>query len=199
MAYRVLADELMETLGAWDELIPGREKIRLIACGGTALTLLGYKESTKDVDFLLPDESEYGRLAGFLEEAGYDPVTQYGWKRPEENIIFDLYPGKKIYSTELLTSPLEKGGNRRLRAWRKIYLGVLNPLDLVISKMFRGTEADIEDSLALVEREKVDLKKLEGRYRETAKYDSGEGKALKNFDTLLARLKKGAKGRDENS
>ena len=48
MAYRVLADELMETLGAWDELIPGREKIRLIACGGTALTLLGYKESTKD-------------------------------------------------------------------------------------------------------------------------------------------------------
>ena len=59
MDYRVLADELTETLGAWDELIPGREKIRMIACGGTALTLLGYKESTKDVDFLLPDKGEY--------------------------------------------------------------------------------------------------------------------------------------------
>ena len=194
MDYRVLADELTETLGAWDELIPGRGKIRLIACGGTALTLLGYKESTKDVDFLLPDESEYERLVKFLEEASYDPVTQFGWKRPEENIIYDLYPGKKVYSTELLTSPLEEGGNRKVREWRKIYLGVLNPVDLIISKMFRGTEADIEDSLALLRREKVDLKKLEGRCRETAKYDTGESKALKNFDTLLSRLKKRAKG-----
>ena len=191
MAYRVLADELTETLHAWDELIPGREKIRLIACGGTALTLLGYKESTKDVDFLLPDESEYQRLVGFLKEAGYGPVTPYGWKRLGENIIFDLYPGKKVYSTELLTSPLEEGGNRKVREWQKIYLGVLNPLDLIISKMFRGTEADIGDSLALLEREKIDLEKLESRYRETAKYETGESKALKNFNTLLSRLKKG--------
>lgn len=193
MDYRVLADELTETLGAWDELIPGREKIRLIACGGTALTLLGYKESTKDVDFLLPNESEYQRLVKFLKEAGYDPVTPYGWKRSGENVIFDLYPGKKVYSTELLTSPLEEGGNRKVREWKKIYLGVLNPTDLIISKMFRGTEADIEDSLELLKREKVDLKKLERRYRETAQYETGESRVLKNFDLLLSRLKKKAK------
>ena len=116
-----------------------------------------------------------------------------GWKRPEENIIFDLYPGKKVYSTELLTSPLEEGGNRKVREWQKIYLGVLNPTDLIISKMFRGTEADIEDSLVLLKQEKVNLKKLERRYRETAQYDTGESKALKNFDRLLSRLKKDAK------
>lgn len=193
MDYRVLADELTETLGAWDELIPGREKIHLIACGGTALTLLGYKESTKDVDFLVPNEKEYHRLVTFLKGAGYHPLTQYGWRRPDENVIFDLYPGKRVYSTELLTSPLEKAGNRKIKEWQKIYLGVLNAMDLIISKMFRGTEADIEDSLEILRREKVDLKKLERRYRETAQYETGESKVLKNFDRFLSRLKREAK------
>ena len=190
MDYRVLADELTETLGAWDELIPGREKIRMIACGGTALTLLGYKESTKDVDFLLPDKGEYERLVKFLEGAGYEPVTSCGWKRSGENIIFDLYPGKRVYSTELLTSPLEEGGNRRVKEWKKIYLGVLNPVDLIISKLFRGTDADLQDSLELLKREKVDLKKLEKRYRETARYETGESRVLKNFALFLSRVKK---------
>jgi len=162
----------------------------LIACGGTALTLLGYKESTKDVDFLVPEEKEYKQLTQFLERAGYLPKTSYGWKRAGENIIFDLYPGKTVYQTELLTSPLDAGGNKQIRQWNKIYLGVLNPMDLIISKMFRGTQVDIEDSLVLLKNEKVDLKKLEKRYRETAQYDVSENKVLRNLKVLLDRLKK---------
>ena len=101
--YRIGFQELRDTLMAWDEVIPGRGKIHLIACGGTAVTLLGYKESTKDVDFLVPEEREYERLVVFLRQAGYAQVTGYGWKRPGEKIIFDFYPGKRVYSTELLT------------------------------------------------------------------------------------------------
>ena len=70
MEYRIKEDELTRTLQAWDGLIPGRGKIRLVACGGTALTLMGYKESTKDVDFLVPEPKEYERLVGFLAKAG---------------------------------------------------------------------------------------------------------------------------------
>lgn len=183
------ANDLMNTLEAWDKVIPGRGKIRLIACGGTALTLLGYKESTKGVDFLVPDETDYKRLVQFLKQAGYIQVTGFGWKRRDENIIFDLYAGNQIYSTELLTSPLSKGGNKKIREWNKIYLGVLNPVDLIISKIFRGSEVDIEDSLTLLKNEKVKLKALERRYKETAKYDTGEERVLRNFDVLLARLK----------
>jgi len=181
--------ELMNTLSAWDEVIPGRGIIHLIACGGTALTLLGYKESTKDVDFLVPNEEEYKRLAQFLKQTGYSPVTGYSWKRSDENIQFDLYLGKTIYQTELLTSPLEAGGNRQIKEWKKIYLGALNPTDLIISKMFRGTRVDIEDSLALLKNEKVDLKKLKERYEETAKYYFGEEKVLRNLEVLLSRVK----------
>ncbi len=188
--YRIPSNELIKTLSVWDELIPGRGKIHLIACGGTALTLLGYKESTKDVDFLVPDEKEHDRLIKFLKEAGYLQVTGYGWKRSDETIIFDLYAGKRVYTTELLTSPLEKRGNKKIREWEKIYLGVLNPIDLIISKMFRGTEVDVEDSLTLLKREKVNLKELDKRYKETAKYDTNEEKVLRHYERLLVRIKR---------
>ena len=125
-----------------------------------------------------------------MKRAGYQQCTGYGWKRPAEAIIFDLYPGKTVYQTELLTSPLTRQGNKKIREWNKIYLGTLNPADLVISKMFRGDEVDIQDSLILFKNEKIDLKKLEKRYRETAKYYFGEDKVLKNLEVLLARLRK---------
>ncbi len=190
MEYRFNADALMQTLNAWDEVLPGRGRIHLVACGGTALTLLGYKEATKDVDFLVPLEKDFKRLTQFLKEAGYKQITGYGWKRPDESIIFDLYPGKTVYQTELLTSPLTREGNRKIREWNKIYLGALNTVDLIISKMFRGDEVDIQDSLILFKNEKVDLKKLEKRYRETAKYYFGEDKVLRNLEVLLTRFKK---------
>ena len=97
MEYRFAAEDLFRILSAWDALISSRGKIHLIACGGTALALLGYKESTKDVDFLVPNEKEYQCLIRFLRQAGYQQTTGYGWKRPDENIIFDLYPGKTVY------------------------------------------------------------------------------------------------------
>lgn len=74
MEYRTTADEVMSTLALWDEWIPGRGKVHLIACGGTALTLLGYKESTKDVDLLVPVEKEYERLTHFLARGGYQRI-----------------------------------------------------------------------------------------------------------------------------
>ena len=187
MEYRIKTDELTRTLQAWDELLPGRGKIRLVACGGTALTLMGYKESTKDVDLLVPETEEYERLIDFLTKAEYRRVTQYGWKRDEEAIIFDLYLGKKVYVTELLTSPLEKGGSREWKAWKKIEVSILNPVDLIISKMFRGTETDIQDSLLLLFKEKIDLKELQARYQETAQHDIGEAKVLRNLEIFLKR------------
>jgi hypothetical protein len=192
MEYRMKAGELTRTLKTWDELIPGRGKIHLIACGGTALTLMGYKESTKDVDFLVPRTEEYRRLLDFLKKAGYRQVTQWGWKREMETIVFDLYLGKRIYTTELLTSPLSRQGHRKWNEWKKIYVGVLNPLDLIISKMFRGTEVDIQDSLALLAHEKIDLGKFKKRYQATAQYETGEAKVLRNMDILLKRWQKEA-------
>jgi len=105
--------------------------------------------------------------------------------RPGEAIVFDLFAGKQIFTTELLDSPLKKGGNKKIHEWNKIYLGVLNSIDLIISKMFRGDQVDREDCLTLAKNEDIDIKRLEKRYRETAQYEAQQEKVLKNLDLLL--------------
>src|SRR3989338_7126098 len=187
MQYRLTANELKQTLASWDALFPGRGKIRLVACGGTALSLLGYKESTKDVDFLVPNEKEYERLVKFLIRAGYERVTGEGWKRPGEAIKYDLYPGKRVFQTELIDSPLEGNGQKKIWEGKKIYLGVLNSVDLIITKLFRGAEQDVEDCRTLLDHEAVSLRALEERYRETARYEIAEKRVIKNLEYFLTK------------
>ncbi len=188
-SYRQGKNELISALEEWDKFIPGG-RIHLIACGGTALTLLGYKESTKDVDFMVPVEREYGRLIQFLIKAGYKEASGSGWKYPGQDIVYDLYKGKKVFTTELLDSPLKEGGNRKILELKKIYLGVLNPIDWIITKMFRGSGADREDCLALAGHEPVNLDELEKRFKETARYDMSEERVLKNLEFILEEFRK---------
>ena len=47
----------------------------------------------------------------------------------------------------------------------------------------------IQDSLILLKNEKIDLKKLEKHYRETAQYEVSEARVLRNLDRLLKRMK----------
>ena len=189
MEYRVTANELQQTLASWDVLFPGRGTIHLVACGGTALSLLGYKESTKDVDFLVPHEKEYERLVKFLTRAGYERVTGEGWKRPDEAIRYDVYLGKRVFQTELLNSPLDQKGHQPIWEGKKIHLSVLNAADLIITKLFRGTEQDVEDCITLRTHEAVNLQALEARYRETARYEISEGRVIKNLERFLAKVR----------
>ena len=195
--YRQGKSELISTLEKWDKLIPGRAKIHLIACGGTALTLLGFKESTKDVDFIVPVEKEYDLLIQFLKDAGYKQGSGSGWMYPGEKAIYDLYKGKRVFTTELLSSPLDKNGNKKVLELNKIYLGVLNSIDWIITKMFRGSPMDIEDCMALARHEVIDLKKLGARFKETAKYDVSEERVLKNLELILNDIKKIQRGKHD--
>ncbi len=190
MEYRQGKNQLISALEKWDKLLPGRGMIHLIACGGTALTLLGYKESTKDVDFMVPVETEYDRLIDFLEKAGYKQVSDSGWMYPDEKVIYDLYKGKRVFTTELLESPLVDDGNKMILQSKRIYLGVLNSIDWVITKMFRGSYGDVQDCMALAQHERIDLKKLEKRFRETASFDVSEERVLKNLELILSEFRK---------
>ncbi len=190
MEYRLTQKDLLETLGTWNGFL--NKKVHLIACGGTALTLLGIKASTKDVDLLVPVEQEYSYLIKILEQLGYRPVTGSGWQRPGEAFIFDLFKGRRIHTTELLGSPLEQNNHLLIKELSHIYLGVLNAYDLMISKLFRGTTVDIEDCLTLfrAKRNEIDLDVLKERYIGTAKYDVAEERLIKNWDYFEGVFKK---------
>ena len=156
MEYRLNKDRLLEILGDWNRFL--RRKNHLIACGGTAMTLLGVKPSTKDVDFMAPIEAEYHYLTKQLKALGYKQTTGSGWMRQGEDFRFDIFSGNRIHTTELLVSPLEQGRHVDFMEFSHLYIGILNDYDLIASKLMRGTRVDFEDCLNLVE---VHLRSLE--------------------------------------
>lgn len=189
MKYRIDKTELLTTISVWNGYL--RRKVHLVACGGTALTLVGVKESTKDVDFLVPNEAEYSYLLHVLQDLGYKNITGAGWVL-DRGFIFDLYPGKRIFTTELMESPLAEKNSMLMEEFSYAKLLVLNYYDLIISKIFRYTAADVDDCLALfrAKRKEIDTKKLKKRFFETASYDTAEEKNKRNFDHFLSLLQK---------
>ena len=189
MQYRIDKNTLLNILSIWDGHL--RKKVHLIACGGTVLTLLNIKESTKDVDFIVPEEHEYRYLIKILKDLGYENITGAGW-RAEKGFIFDLYPGKKIFMTELLESPLKKGNNSLFKEFAHIYVGILNYYDLIISKLFRYASVDADDCMRLfkAKNKEIDMEKLKARFYETSSYDISDERNKKNFAFFLNLLKR---------
>ncbi|MFH2145205.1 MAG: DUF6036 family nucleotidyltransferase [Candidatus Omnitrophota bacterium] len=187
--YRINKKELLNEIGGWNSFL--KRKMYLIACGGTALTFLGLKESTKDIDFMVPRIDEYNYLIATIKKLGYKSVTGNGWKR-DGKYVFDLFRGNYIHTTELLESPLLKGNHTPFEEFSYIYIGILNFYDLIISKLFRGAEVDFEDCLILYEGKKnqIDINKLEARFKETASYDIASDRMVKNLEIFLEKIKK---------
>ncbi len=189
MEYRIDKQGLLDRIIAWDSFL--KRKVHLVACGGTALTLLGVKASTKDIDLMVPKLNEYDYLIDILKQLGYKPASGWGWARGD-GLIFDLFRGKSVHTTELLESPLDKENNIPIKEFDRIYLGVLNYYDIIISKLFRAAEVDVDDCVMLVKskRKHIDLKRLEQRFKETASFDVSEDAVNKNFGHFLKILKK---------
>jgi hypothetical protein len=189
MKYRIDTQGLLDRISAWDGFL--KRKVHLIACGGTALTLLGVKPSTKDIDLIVPQSSEYTYLISILRQLGYTSLSGWGWARGD-GFIFDLFNGNSIHTTELLESPLEKGNHILVKEFDRIYLGVLNYYDIIISKLFRATAIDMDDCLVLARNKKkdIDFERLRKRFKETASFDVSEDKVNKNFEHFLKSIKK---------
>ncbi len=189
MEKRITKNELLEILEGWNRFL--KRRVHMIACGGTAMTLLGVKESTKDVDFMIPDTKEHQYLTKKLEELDYKQVTGSGWQREGEPFRFDLFFGNSIHTTTLLESPLEKGRNILLIEYSRLYIGILNEYDLIVSKLMRGTGADYEDCLALAEAriEKIDIDRLVEHFNEMIAYDISQERLKPNIGYFIERLR----------
>lgn len=185
MEYRLDKQKLLDVLALWNRFL--KRKVHLIACGGTAMTLLDVKPSTKDVDFMVPNLAEYNYLIKVLKSLDYAPDTTYGWLRKGDIFRFDLFPGKRIHTTELLESPLEPENHSLLMEYSRLYIGILNEYDLIASKLMRGTGVDFEDCQMLVKarREKIDIERLVGHYRELVSYDISVDRVGVHMDRFI--------------
>lgn len=123
-------------------------KVTLIAVGGTALTLLGTKASTRDVDFTLLDD-EYDEFQRALKN------TPHGF------VVHCFHDGM-IFSQSLPDDYLDKSKHVKTKM-KNIDLRTLSPLDIVVTKIGRLDDRDMEDIDACIRKFRLTRSKIAER------------------------------------
>ncbi|MEK6961341.1 MAG: DUF6036 family nucleotidyltransferase [Nanoarchaeota archaeon] len=173
--------ELLRSISKYIE-----KKVRMYALGGTALTILGIKKSTLDIDINIDSEKEYTYICDVFERIGFERKGTYRWFT-QEGLVFDLFFGSNILGTELLPDCLEKA--RLIDSFGKIELYTLSLYDVIISKLARGDSRDFEDIKAIFDSEKIELKVLVKRYQETMETSTVSDCQQKLLDLIEIKFK----------
>lgn len=142
-------------------------EITLIAVGGTALTLLGIKESTKDIDFDLPESSDCKIIEGILKDLNFEKKG-FSWFATTNIGItrIDLFKGGYIFNIQLLDDYINK--TRIITKIGNITLKTISLQDIIITKIGRGDERDFDDIKQIYEKERIDNDELIERYFKAA-------------------------------
>ena len=125
--------------------------IALVAVGGTALTLLGVKPSTRDVDFTAP-----------AQDAALFDAAQ---RRIPHGFRIDLWTEGAVFSQFLPADYLARSSAVRTRL-RRIDLRALHPVDIVVTKIGRLDERDKQDIAACVQRFRLTRQEVRARARQ---------------------------------
>ena len=147
MGERVAKNELLGFLEAFNSEL--NRKILLIAVGGTAMTLLGIKPSTKDVDFNIPSKEDFDEFKRV--EAKISP-----------GVRIDSYSSNMVFSEILPEDYVELATNYELKL-DKISLRILNPLDIICSKISRFNEPDRQDIRDCIRNFKITKEQIKNR------------------------------------
>lgn len=158
----------------WLREIDGKlgRPITLIAVGGTAMTLLNLKESTKDIDFCIKSEDS-GRFKKLVKGAKFK---------------VDIFTDGFIFSEQLPDDYVDISTKYKEVDFNNITLKMLNPLDIIITKAARYNERDEEDIATLVKTKQIDKNKLMKRFKDVLKtYAGSEENYEHNFKVILKR------------
>jgi|SRR3989338_9861216 len=150
-------------------------KITVVAVGGTAMTLLGLKPSTRDVDFCISSE----------DKQEFKKAIDKAFK---VDLFFDGY----IFSEQLPDDYAEK--SKEILRLKNITLKTLGPEDIVITKSARLNARDEEDIQAIAKY--VKKEELIERFNQViGTYAGKEEDYRMNFEVVLKRYF----GKDKNS
>jgi hypothetical protein len=127
-------------------------KITLVAVGGTAMTLLELKPSSIDIDFeIMPED------AGDFEKA--TGMFAHGIKK------IDVFSRGLIFSQQLPEDHWASAIPIKIR-FDKIRLKALHPLDIVVTKIGRLNDRDIQDIGACIGKFGLTKEEIENRAKE---------------------------------
>lgn len=125
--------------------------IIIVAVGGTAMTLLDLKPSTIDIDFTIP--SDY-----YQEFQNAIDSVSHGFK-------IDTWPDGMVFSQSLPEDYLNKSTDIKTKL-KNIRLKALHPVDIVVTKIGRLNNRDLQDIEACIQKYNISKKQIEHRARE---------------------------------
>ncbi|MCJ7816828.1 MAG: DUF6036 family nucleotidyltransferase [Candidatus Aenigmarchaeota archaeon] len=143
---RIEKTGLMGLLEAVDKEL--KRPVHVVAVGGTAMTLLGMKPSTIDIDFCLSQED----LKEFRKALKAVP---HGFR-------IDLFADGMIFSQKLPEDYLERSIAIKT-GLKKIRLSAMNPVDIIVTKAGRMDERDLEDIASCIEKFRITKEQIEER------------------------------------
>lgn len=122
-------------------------KITVVAVGGTAMTLLDLKPSTRDIDFTAP-EKDYDEFQRVLQNVPHG-FEVHGWR------------DGTVFSHTLPDDYLEK--SKPIANFKHIHLKALHPVDIVVTKIGRLNQRDLQDIKVCIEKSKLSKTQVEER------------------------------------
>lgn len=155
-------DDLVRLLRTVDEDLDRR--ITLVLIGGTALTFLGIKDSTRDIDINIPRRADLKELARVFTALGFQGGDDVRWIT-DQGFPIDVFVGDYIFAISLPEGYVER--SLRIGDFHNIDLYALNGIDLIITKLTRADERDYDDIRALFKWGSIDHRDLIERYIET--------------------------------
>jgi hypothetical protein len=149
-------NDLVEWLKEIDNRLD--ESIEIIAVGGTAMTLIGLKSSTRDVDFEIAAGNEYAFK-----------------KALDDRFKVDIFTDGYIFSVQLPEDFKDKASDVLILP--NLLVKTLSPEDIIITKTARLNARDEEDIAALSTH--IDKGALTKRFRQIRYSYAGN---LSDFD-----------------
>ena len=174
----------LDNLNTFLQLLADLDKeLELYAIGGTAMILKNIKETTKDIDFLITENQENIRklfnLAGLKEK---DPSKLCNiWYL--KNIRIDLFYDESLFGITLPNDWKDK--SEHLKDIGKVKLYILNWQDILITKIARNEQRDIDDTIDIIKAENISFEELRERY-----YKLAEGSIISDYDAKFKVLEK---------
>ena len=144
----IIKNDLLDWLKEVDEKL--QYKIVVVAVGGTAMTLLGLKASTRDVDFCV--EGKHSNM--------FRKITK------NDTFKVDLFFDGFIFSEQLPEDYVEKS-NKILTPLSNMDLRTLSLIDIIITKVARYNARDEEDIETITKTNLVNRQELEERFKQS--------------------------------
>ncbi|MBI3033776.1 hypothetical protein HYY72_01315 [Candidatus Woesearchaeota archaeon] len=172
------ASELFDLLDSISKYF--ERKVKMYALGGTALTILGIKPSTVDID-INADVKDHTYIFQIFEQIGFKKLGGIRWQT-QEGLSFDLFSDCNIMGTHLLDDALTK--SKFIKSFGNIELYTFSFNDIIISKLARGDGRDFQDIKHIFEKNKIDLIELVKRYKETMEQSAVANSNRKLMDLI---------------